>query len=177
MNRWTDRQTERQSETERQRDRQKDKVKPIYYPFQFFYEVDVIISHTDFKPGNDIYLDTNQSFGHLCTGWLTHDGLTCILQLTHFPPDKMAAVSQTIFSDAFSSCSWMNSFIFWMKLHQSLFLRVGPTDNNPALVLIMAWRRICDKPLSEPMLTWFAYAYVALDDYSWGLSICHHWLR
>ena len=27
----------------------------------------------------------------------------------------------------------------------------GPIDNNPALVLIMAWRRIGDKLLSEPM--------------------------
>ena len=35
--------------------------------------------------------------------------------------DKMAAISQTIFSDAFS---WMKSFVFWLKFHWSLFLRV-----------------------------------------------------
>ena len=29
----------------------------------------------------------------------------------------------------------------------------GPIDNNPALVEVMAWSRIGDKPLSEPMLT------------------------
>ena len=28
----------------------------------------------------------------------------------------------------------------------------GPIDNNPALVQIMTWRRISDKPLCEPML-------------------------
>ena len=33
-------------------------------------------------------------------------------------------------------------------------------DNNPALVQIMAWRRIGDKPLSEPMLTWSTEAYM-----------------
>ena len=32
------------------------------------------------------------------------------------------------------------------------FVPEGPIDNNPALVLIMAWRRSGDKPLSEPMM-------------------------
>ena len=33
-------------------------------------------------------------------------------QLTHLPLDKMAAISQTIFSDAYS---WMKHFVFWLK--------------------------------------------------------------
>ena len=32
------------------------------------------------------------------------------------------------------------------------FVSKGPFNNIPALVLIMAWRRPGDKPLSEPML-------------------------
>ena len=44
-----------------------------------------------------------------------------IMILTHLPLDKMAASSQTIFSDAFS---WMKTFIFWSKFHWSLFLTV-----------------------------------------------------
>ena len=36
----------------------------------------------------------------------------------------------------------------------------GPVDNNTALVKIIAWRRIGDKPLSEPMLTRFTDAYI-----------------
>ena len=36
----------------------------------------------------------------------------------------------------------------------------GPINNNPALVSIMAWRPIGDKPLSEPMLTWFTDAFM-----------------
>ena len=35
------------------------------------------------------------------------------------------------------------------------FVPTGPIDDNPALVQIMAWRRIGNKPLSEPMLTRF----------------------
>ena len=40
------------------------------------------------------------------------------------------------------------------------FVPKEPIDNNSALVQIMAWRRIGDKPLSEPKLTWFIDAYV-----------------
>ena len=39
--------------------------------------------------------------------------------LTHLPLIKMTAISQTIFSDAFS---WMKSFVFWLKFHWGLFL-------------------------------------------------------
>ena len=41
--------------------------------------------------------------------------------LTHLPLTKMAAISQMIFSDAFS---WKESCVFWLKFHWSLFLRV-----------------------------------------------------
>ena len=40
------------------------------------------------------------------------------------------------------------------------FVPKGPVDNNPAMVYIMAWCRIGDKPLSEPMLTVFTDAYM-----------------
>ena len=40
------------------------------------------------------------------------------------------------------------------------FVPKGPVDNNPALVQIMAWCGIGDKPLSEPVLTRFTDAYV-----------------
>ena len=44
--------------------------------------------------------------------------------LTHLPLDEMAAISQTIFPDAFS---WMKSFVFLLKFHWTLFLRVQLT--------------------------------------------------
>ena len=41
--------------------------------------------------------------------------------LTPFPLDKMAAISQTTYSNA---VSLMKSFVFWFKFHWSLFIRV-----------------------------------------------------
>ena len=36
----------------------------------------------------------------------------------------------------------------------------GQSDNKPALVRVMAWRRRGDKPLPEPMLTQFTDGYM-----------------
>ena len=35
------------------------------------------------------------------------------------------------------------------------FVPKGPINNTPALIQIMAWLQSGDKPLSEPMLTYF----------------------
>ena len=63
---------------------------------------------------------------------------------THLPLDKMSAILQMIVSDAFS---WMKSFVFWLKFHLSLFLRVQLTITQAII-----W----------PILTWFADTYAAL---------------
>ena len=85
--------------------------------------------------------------------WYT---LCNIPQLTHLPLDKMAAI---VADDMFK----------WIFLNENgriliqislKFVPRGPIDNKPALVQIMAWRRPGDKPLSEPMLTQFTYAYM-----------------
>ena len=63
--------------------------------------------------------------------------------LTHWGRDRIAAIFQTTFSDA----------NIWNAINISLsFVPKGLIDNIPALVLIMAWRRSGDKPLSEPMM-------------------------
>ena len=80
----------------------------------------------------------------------------CSRSVILFPHDKMAAFSQTIFSDAFS---WMKKFKISIKMSLN-FVPKGSIDNNPALVQIMAWRQTGDKPLSEPILTWFTDAYI-----------------
>ena len=50
---------------------------------------------------------------------------------------------------------------FYILIKISLkFVPRGPIDNYPALVQMMAWREIGDKPLSEPMLTQSADAYM-----------------
>ena len=76
----------------------------------------------------------------------TYSKRLSLIGLTHWGRDKMADVSQTTFSNVFSS---MKMCEFRFKFHWSLFL---PINNNPALVRIMAWRRPGDKPLSEAML-------------------------
>ena len=45
-------------------------------------------------------------------------------ELTHLSLDKISAISQTTFSNAFS---WTKSFVFWSEFHWSLFLRVQLT--------------------------------------------------
>ena len=42
----------------------------------------------------------------------------------------------------------------WISINVSLlkFIPKGPINNIPTLVQIMAWRRLGDKPLSEPMM-------------------------
>ena len=74
--------------------------------------------------------------------------LAYLTSLTHWGRDEMNNISQTTFSNAFSS---MKMFEFRLKFHWSLFPRV-PINNIPALVQILAWRRSGDKPLSEPMM-------------------------
>ena len=53
-----------------------------------------------------------------------HGLLTQVCFLTHWGRDKMAAVSQTMFSNAFS---WMKMYEFRLKFHWSLFLRLQLT--------------------------------------------------
>ena len=47
--------------------------------------------------------------------------ITARQRLTQISLDKVAAISQTTFSNAFS---WMKSFVFRLKFHWSLFLKV-----------------------------------------------------
>ena len=76
--------------------------------------------------------------------------------LTHWGRDKMAAIFQTTFSNAFS----------WMKIYKGLimisleFVPEGPINNIPALVQIKAWRRSGDEPLSEPMMVLITDTYM-----------------
>ena len=64
----------------------------------------------------------------------------------------MAAISQTIFSNAFL----LKMFEFPLIFHWSLF----PIDNISAIVWIMAWRQIGKKPLADPMVAWFTDAFM-----------------
>ena len=57
--------------------------------------------------------------GCVITGWSSLK-----LPLTHWGRDKMAAIFQTTFSNAFS---WMKIYEFWLRFHWSVFLRIQLT--------------------------------------------------
>ena len=67
--------------------------------------------------------------------------------LTHWGQDKMAAVSQTTISNVFFNENTRMSIEISLK-----FIHKGSINSIPALVQIMAWCRLGDRPLSEPML-------------------------
>ena len=77
---------------------------------------------------NFLQIFTTHNNSWFSTWWITSREISSHTQchkvtraLTHPPPpDKMAVISQTIFSYAFS---WMKSLSFWLKFHWSLFLR------------------------------------------------------
>ena len=55
-------------------------------------------------------------------------------------------------ADDIFKCIFLNENV-WIPTKISLkFVPKGPINNIPTLVLIMAWRRPGDKPLSEPMM-------------------------
>ena len=73
--------------------------------------------------------------------------------LTHWGRDKMAAISQTAFSNVFSL---MKMYEFRLRFHWSLFPIPKDSINNIlALVQIIVWCRPGEKPLSETMVFCF----------------------
>ena len=65
-----------------------------------------------------------------------------------------------ILADDIFKCIFLNENDKTLIQISLKFIPDCPVDNNPALVKIMAWRQIGDKPLSEPMLTRFTDAYM-----------------
>ena len=65
-----------------------------------------------------------------------------------------------ILADDISKCIFLNENDI-IPIQISLkFVPKSPIDNNPALFQVMAWRRIGDKPLHEPMMAQFTDAYM-----------------
>ena len=80
----------------------------------------------------------------------------CFAISTHFSLDKLAAIlADDKFKYIFMNENDRIPIRISLKFgHKSLI------DNKPALVQAMAWRRIGDKPLPDPMLTQFTDAYM-----------------
>ena len=72
------------------------------------------------------------------------------------PLDKMATISQTTIWNAFL---WIKSFCILFRISLNVVSK-GPIDNKGALVQVMAWRWIGNKPLPELMLIQFPDTYM-----------------
>ena len=75
------------------------------------------------------FITTASFINHFESGFLRFPGYYGMQSvtweaLTHWGRDKMAAISQTMFSNVFS---WMEIYEFRLKFHWSLFLRVQLT--------------------------------------------------
>ena len=105
--------------------------------------------------------------GFYCT--LTQWGLNKMVHiLTHWGPDKMAAIFQKIFQINFLIGN------VWISIRISLkFVPKGPIDNIPALVQIMAWRRPGDKPLSESIMV-SLLTHICFNRPQWVKASSHH---
>ena len=64
---------------------------------------------------------------------------------------------------------FLNDYFKWIILYENVwismkislnFVSKGPINDIPALVHLMAWRRLGDKPLSEPMMVSLTDAYM-----------------
>ena len=56
------------------------------------------------------------------------------------------------FADDIFKCIFLNENCCVLIKNSLKYVRKVPSDNNPAFVQIMAWRRLGDKPLSEAMM-------------------------
>ena len=59
-------------------------------------------------------------------------------------------------ADDILKCHYVNENVISAQLSLN-FVPKGPIDHKSSLVQVMAWRRIGDKPLHEPMMTQFSY--------------------
>ena len=64
------------------------------------------------------------------------------------------------FADDIIKCIFMIEKFFILIIISLNFVTKGRIYNKPAMIQIMAWRRIGDKPSSEPMLTSSTDAYM-----------------
>ena len=64
------------------------------------------------------------------------------------------------FADDIFKCIFANEKFYILITVSLKLVPRSPIDHKAALVLVMVWHRVGDKPLSEPMLTWFTDAYM-----------------
>ena len=96
--------------------------------------IELIRSHQHDRHCHKIHVvDIANTFRYIATKLTDHQNI-----LTHWDRDKMDAISQTTFSNAFS---WMKMYEYTSITISLKFAPNGPINSIPALVHIMAWHR------------------------------------
>ena len=106
---------------------------------KFFCPISTLAIFQSFEWNNWSVRNNGPQSTQLC-GWLS---------VNSSPPGQ----NGRHFADDIFRCIFVNEKFYILIKISLKFVPKGSIDNTPALVWIMAWRRIGDKPLSEPMLT------------------------
>ena len=76
-----------------------------------------------------------------------------------------------------NGCHFADNIFKCIFLNENVFISIKcPTNNIPALVQIMAWRRPGDKPLSEPMMVWLP-THICVTRPQWVNDVSITWDR
>ena len=120
-----------------------------------FNEIQIKIQNFSFKK---VHLKMSAKWRPLCPGgrWINprgwRQGFVLGVQSLTYVNTLRPRQNGRHFADDIFKCIFLNEIV-WISIEISLkFVRKGSINNIPALVLIMAWRRPGDKPLSEPMM-------------------------
>ena len=87
--------------------------------------------------------------------------------LSQWPLDKVAAISQTTFSNAFS---WMKNFVFWFEFEWSLFLRFQLT----IFQYLLRWWLGADQATSHYLNQHWPDSLMHIC-ITWGRWVITHW--
>ena len=88
-------------------------------------------------------------------------------ELTHWGWDKIAAISQTTFSNAFS---WMKMHEFCLRFHQSLFLRFKLTKFQHWFIQWLGTRQATSHYLNQG---WLVYRHMCVTQPQWVNGYMH----
>ena len=113
---------------------------------------------------------------YICSEYIAHyqTELRCVAPGLLWVNSSSPGQNGRHFADDIFKRTFLNERALFLIIISLKFVPQGRIDNSPALVLILAWRRIVDKPLSKPMLTRLTDIYAALggDELS-GKASCH----
>ena len=92
------------------------------------------------------------------TQLINHNRNVCCYNASPFWPGQ----NGRYLADIILKCIFLSENI-WMSVKISLMIVCEcPTDNEATLVWVLAWCRICDKPLYQQILNWFTEVHMCV---------------